>query len=68
MARLIFPLNITLESPRPIFKAYINEIPIKCMLDTGADIAATFRNFNRTGGKICVFRYKNDSFLVRIKI
>lgn len=38
MTRLTFPLNITLESPRPIFKAHINEIPIKCMLDTGADI------------------------------
>lgn len=38
MTKLIFPLNITLYSPRPIFKAYINGIPFKCMLDTGADI------------------------------
>ncbi len=38
MIELRFPLNITLDSPRPIFKAYINNIPLKCMLDTGADI------------------------------
>lgn len=38
MIKLVFPLNITLYSPRPIFKAYINGIPFKCMLDTGADI------------------------------
>lgn len=38
MTQLTFPLNITLESPRPIFKAFINEFPIKCMLDTGADM------------------------------
>lgn len=38
MTKLIFPLNITLYSPRPIFKAYINNVPFKCMLDTGADI------------------------------
>lgn len=38
MNKLIFPLNITLYSPRPIFKAHINQIPFKCMLDTGADI------------------------------
>lgn len=38
MTELIFPLNITLYSPRPIFKAYINNISFKCMLDTGADI------------------------------
>lgn len=38
MIGLKFPLNITLDSPRPIFKAYINAIPFRCMLDTGADI------------------------------
>lgn len=38
MMKLEFPLNITLDSPRPIFKAYINNVPFKCMLDTGADI------------------------------
>ncbi len=38
MIQLIFPLNITLDSPRPIFKAFINNISFKCMLDTGADI------------------------------
>lgn len=38
MNSLVFPLNISLYSPRPIFKAYINDIPFKCMLDTGADI------------------------------
>lgn len=38
MTEMKFPLNITLDSPRPIFKAYINNIPFKCMLDTGADI------------------------------
>lgn len=38
MIELKFPLNITLDSPRPIFKAYINGIPFRCMLDTGADI------------------------------
>ncbi len=38
MIELKFPLNITLDSPRPIFKAYINGIPFRCMLDTGADL------------------------------
>lgn len=38
MMKLEFPLNITVDSPRPIFKAYINNVPFKCMLDTGADI------------------------------
>ena len=38
MIKLQFPLNITLHSPRPIFKAYINNVKITCMLDTGADI------------------------------
>lgn len=38
MMRLEFPLNIKLDSPRPIFKAYVNDIPFKCMLDTGADM------------------------------
>lgn len=38
MIRLSFPLNINLYSPRPIFKAKINEKIITCMLDTGADI------------------------------
>lgn len=38
MMELKFPLNITLDSPRPIFKAYINDVPLKCMLDTGADL------------------------------
>lgn len=38
MIELFFPLNITLDSPRPIFKAHINGIPLKCMLDTGADV------------------------------
>lgn len=38
MIKLEFPLNVKLDSPRPIFKAYINDIPFKCMLDTGADI------------------------------
>lgn len=38
MSKLTFPLNITLDSPRPIFAANINGIDIRCMLDTGADI------------------------------
>ncbi len=38
MIELKFPLNITLDSPRPIFKAYINGVPFRCMLDTGADL------------------------------
>ena len=38
MIKLEFPLNVKLDSPRPIFKAYINQIPFRCMLDTGADI------------------------------
>jgi Retroviral aspartyl protease. len=38
MIELKFPLNITLDSPRPIFRAYINGISFRCMLDTGADI------------------------------
>lgn len=38
MITLEFPLNVKLDSPRPIFKAFINRIPFKCMLDTGADI------------------------------
>lgn len=38
MSRLCFPLNITLDSPRPIFTAGINDTAIRCMLDTGADI------------------------------
>jgi hypothetical protein len=38
MIELKFPLNITLDSPRPIFKAYINGAPFRCMLDTGADL------------------------------
>lgn len=38
MIRLVFPLNITQDSPRPIFKAFINGVSFKCMLDTGADI------------------------------
>lgn len=38
MIKLEFPLNVKLDSPRPIFKAYINDIPFKCMLDMGADI------------------------------
>lgn len=38
MTELKFPLNITLYSPRPIFTAHINNIPFRCMLDTGADI------------------------------
>lgn len=36
MIKLEFPLNVTLDSPRPIFKEYINHVPIRCMLDTGA--------------------------------
>lgn len=38
MIKLRFPLNISLFSPRPIFKAKINDTIITCMLDTGADI------------------------------
>lgn len=38
MIELKFPLNITLDSPRPIFKAFINGTAMKCMLDTGADM------------------------------
>lgn len=38
MIELKFPLNIKLDSPRPIFNAYINGISFRCMLDTGADI------------------------------
>lgn len=38
MIELEFPLNITLDSPRPIFNAYINNASFRCMLDTGADI------------------------------
>lgn len=38
MIELEFPLDIKLDSPRPIFNAYINDISFRCMLDTGADI------------------------------
>lgn len=38
MMKLCFPLNINLFSPRPIFKAKINDTMTTCMLDTGADI------------------------------
>lgn len=62
MIRLIFPLNITLYSPRPIFKAYINDVPFKCMLDTGADIpvfckgTALFREIVKGMGGVSEFR------------
>ncbi len=38
MIKLEFPLNVNLDSPRPIFRAYINHVSFRCMLDTGADI------------------------------
>ena len=38
MIKLHFPLKINLFSPRPIFKARINNNITTCMLDTGADI------------------------------
>lgn len=38
MIELNFPLNITIDSPRPIFNAFINGTVMKCMLDTGADM------------------------------
>lgn len=38
MISLKFPLNISIFSPRPIFKAEINGANTTCMLDTGADM------------------------------
>lgn len=38
MSKLTFPLDITLDSPRPVFTASINGSDFECMLDTGADI------------------------------
>ena len=65
MNRLEFPLNISLYSPRPIFKAHINDIPFKCMLDTGADIpvfckgTALFREIVK--GMEGISEFKNSS-------
>lgn len=65
MNSLVFPLNISLYSPRSIFKAYINDIPFKCMLDTGADISvfckgtALFREIVKEMEEISEF--KNSS-------
>lgn len=62
MIKLEFPLNITLDSPRPIFKAYINGVPFKCMLDTGADIPVfckgtlLFREFTKEMDGISEFK------------
>ena len=60
-----FPLNVKLDSPRPIFKAYINGIPFKCMLDTGADIPVFCKGtllFEKFAGKMDgVSKFKNLS-------
>lgn len=65
MIILKFPLNITLYSPRPIFKAYINGIPIKCMLDTGADIPVFCKGtllFEEFAKEMrCVSKFKSSS-------
>lgn len=67
MTKLIFPLNITLYSPRPIFKAYINGVPFRCMLDTGADIpvfckgTALFREFIKEMQGVMVTEFKQSS-------
>lgn len=67
MTKLLFPLNITLYSPRPIFKAYINDVPFKCMLDTGADIpvfckgAALFREFIKEMQGVTIAEFKPSS-------
>lgn len=63
MIELKFPLNITLDSPRPIFRAYINGIPFRCMLDTGADIPVfckgTLLFEELVKGMQGVFKFKN---------
>lgn len=67
MTKLIFPLNITLFSPRPIFKACINGVPFRCMLDTGADIpvfckgTALFREMVREMQGVTVTEFKQSS-------
>lgn len=63
MIRLEFPLNITLYSPRPIFEAYINDIPFRCMLDTGADVPVfcqgtlLFKEFVREMNGVSEFKH-----------
>lgn len=67
MTKLIFPLNITLYSPRPIFKAYINGVPFRCMLDTGADIpvfckgTALFGEFIKEMHGVTVTEFKQST-------
>lgn len=62
MIELQFPLNITLYSPRPIFTAYINNVPFRCMLDTGADIPVfckgteLFKELTKGMGEISEFK------------
>lgn len=66
MTKLVFPLNITLYSPRPIFKAYINGVPFRCMLDTGADIpvfckgTSLFEEFIKEMQEVIVTEFKQS--------
>lgn len=66
MIKLVFPLNITLYSPRPIFKAYVNGFPFRCMLDTGADIpvfckgASLFSEFIKEMQGVAVTEFKQS--------
>ena len=39
MIQLTFPLDIHMNSPRPVFTALVNGRLIDCMLDTGADMS-----------------------------
>ena len=65
MITLEFPLNVTLDSPRPIFNAYINNVPFRCMLDTGADIPVFCKGtllFEKIAGKMTgVSRFKESA-------
>ncbi|MFG6346910.1 MAG: protease [Lachnospiraceae bacterium] len=64
MIKLEFPLNVNLDSPRPIFKAFINNVPFRCMLDTGADIPVFCKGdllFEKSVGEMDgVSKYKNS--------
>lgn len=63
MIELKFPLNITLDSRRPIIRAYINGTPFRCMLDTGVDIPvfgkATLLFEKLVKGMVGISKFKN---------